>query len=495
MDERMRAFVLRQAGIYTTTSPTAAPVITANEAPRGFTAPAHTFAPNRPPRPVTTVLRTTIDSTLEARMRERQREEVRKKLKLPALSEPSASPAIPRPLLAIPNEPGHRVKRPASSALGNAKKKGPSPLQSVVQHKTTFLSHAHQVLLDAIDDTFNSIYNIITFNHDSVPSHRRCHVAEPPAGTTIRPTSGHVWSTTSDEQRALALMVGGGKNDMSGMGYALKCSHTWATLERVPDNLRFPLHTEVAERYVQSLVGTMAIKTIKARISKLRGWHQYHNVRWEVDESCLVYPLKTATTLQPHKNLKREPLLSTHLKLIIPHLNMNNSFDVAFKAAMLVGHRGLLRTAEFLAKKTNPADLDRKRLMTASCIKKKVTRDGTVIGLEAHLPWDKASKSTGAVASILPIDGDITCPVAALRDHFTRNNVKPDEYTFTYVSSIGNRSGKRTMLTKDAFMKRLNYILVDVLGLKELKGHSLRIGGATQLLMNGIPPMVVQALG
>ncbi|KAK4690732.1 hypothetical protein P7C70_g9503, partial [Phenoliferia sp. Uapishka_3] len=389
MDERMRAFILRQAGIHKTTSPTAAPVVTTNTAPRGFAAAAHVFPPNRPPRPVSNVPRTSIDASLEARMRERQVEEVRKKLKLPPLPVSASPPAIPRPLLAIPTEPGHRTKRPASSSLSNARKKGPSPLEAVVQHKTSFISHAHQVVLDAIDDTFYSIYNIITFNNDSVPSHRRCHVAEPPKDTARRPASGHVWSAASDAQRDLALMVGGGQAAMSGMGYALKCFHTWATLERVPDKLRFPLHTEVAERYVQSLVGTMAIKTVKARITKLRDWHHYHNVRWEVDESCLVYPLKTATTLQPHKNLKRAPLLSTHLKLIVPHLNMNNSFDVAFKAALLVGHRGLLRTAEFLAKKTNPADLDRKRLMTASCIKKKVTREGDVIGLEAHLPWDK----------------------------------------------------------------------------------------------------------
>ncbi|KAK4699153.1 hypothetical protein P7C70_g7112, partial [Phenoliferia sp. Uapishka_3] len=429
-------------------------------------------------------------------MRERQMAEVRKKLKLPELPAARGESATTGPIKAVPDEPAVRYKRTIPASKDTSRKKAAlTPFQSVIQHTTIFLSNANQLLLEAIDDTFYSIFNLITFNNDSVPSDRRCHYAAPPAGTIRRATSGHTWSATSDAQRDLALMVGGGKGDMSSMGYALKCFHQWATLEKVPDHLRFPLHTEVAERYVQSLVGRWSSKTIKARITKLRAWHAYHNVKWEVDETCLIYPLKTVTALQPHKNLKREPLLSTHLKLVLPHLNLNNSFDLSFRAALLVGHRALLRTAEFLAKKTNPADLDRKRLMTASCIKRKVSKEGKLLGLEAHLPWDKVSKSNGAIASILPIEGDITCPVQALREHLERNKVGPDEFTFTYTSSLGNRKGKRTMLTKDAFMKHLNHILVDLCGLKSLKGHSLRIGGATQLLMNGIPPMVVQATG
>ncbi|KAK4695478.1 hypothetical protein P7C70_g8544, partial [Phenoliferia sp. Uapishka_3] len=495
MDELMRAEVLRRAGFGPPATPTSAPLATTDNSPRNFAAAARSFAPNRAPRTLSNAPRTTIDSSLDQRMRERQIEEVRKKLDLAPLPQSTAHSATSGPLLAVPNEPGTRHKRPAPYELDAARKKAPSPLEEVVQHTTRILSRAHQRTLDAIDDTFYSIYNIITFNNDSVPAARRCHVAEPPAGTPRRASSGHVWSETSNAQRALALMVGGGKASMEGMGYALKCFHTWATMEKVPDHLRFPLHTEVAERYVQSLVGRYSSKTIKARITKLQAWHQYHNVKWEVDPACLVFPIKTAVTLQPHKKLKRDPLLSAHLKLVLPRLNLNNSFDLCFRAAVLVGHRGLLRTAEFLSKKTNPADHDRKRLMTASRVKKKVTATGVVVGLELHLPWDKVSKGQGAIATLLPIPDDPTCPVVALRDHLERNKVGPDEFTFTYTSSIGNRAGKRTMMTKDAFMKHLNYILVDLLKLDPLKGHSLRIGGATQMLMNGIPPMVVQAIG
>ncbi|KAK4702114.1 hypothetical protein P7C70_g4112, partial [Phenoliferia sp. Uapishka_3] len=493
--ELMRAEVLRRAGLLSAPAATTAPLATASSAPRNFAAPARTFAANRPSRPISNHPLTTIDVTLQARMRERQIEEVRKKLDLAPLPTAAVTPPPAQPLLAVPTDVGVRMKRQAPLAVDSARKKVPSPLESVVQQTTKFITAAHQRTLDVIDATFFSIYNIVTFNNDSVPSDKRCHIAEPPAGTARRASSGHVWSAESDAQRALALMVGGGKGDMSAMGYALKCFHTWATLERVPDHLRFPLHTEVAERYVHHLVGRFSSKTVKARISKLRAWHQYHNVKWEVDESCLIYPLKTATVLQPHKKLKRDPLLSVHLKLILPHLNLNNSFDLSFRAALLVGHRALLRTAEFLAKKTNPADHDPKRLMTASRIKKKVTAAGAVVGLELHLPWDKVSKAQGAIATLLPIDDDVTCPVTALRDHLERNSVTPDEFTFTYTSSLGPRKGKRTMLTKAAFMDRLNFILVNILGLKALKGHSLRIGGATQMLMNGIPPMVVQAIG
>ena len=91
-----------------------------------------------------------------------------------------------------------------------------------------------------------------------------------------------------------------------------------------------------------------------------------------------------------------------------------------------------------------------------------------------------------------PLDGDITCPVDALRQHLKRNHVHPDKFLFTYTSGTGNLAGSRVMLTKSAFLTRLNYTLVTLLRLPPLARHSLRTGGATQMLMPATPSALAE---
>lgn len=113
-----------------------------------------------------------------------------------------------------------------------------------------------------------------------MPAKRRCIVAVPLPGTELRELAGYVWSAASDVQTKFGRMLGGGKSCMSLMGYGLKCFHTWASMEGVLDWLRCPLCTEVAKRYIYSLVSPPAIKTIRARILLLHVWHNYHLVCW-----------------------------------------------------------------------------------------------------------------------------------------------------------------------------------------------------------------------
>ncbi|KAK4703266.1 hypothetical protein P7C70_g2949, partial [Phenoliferia sp. Uapishka_3] len=449
MNELMRAEILRRAGLVpTTTVPTSAPLTTTpSTAPRNFTATAHSFAPNRAPRPIQNQPRTTIDSALQAAMRVRQIAEVEKKLKLQPLPTTSTPVAAPAALLDVPNEPAARLKRPAPDSASEARKKVPSPLQSVIQHTTIFLSQAHQTLLDAIADTFFSIFNIVTFNHDSVPSHRRCHFAEPPAGTPRRATSGHVWSKESDAQQDLALMVGGGIANMAGAH--IEAEGLASLPQRTLGGRRvvFGLSPEDSDRTATTQEAQTGPATIVSRQAHPTTSKPQQLVRHRLPRRATRWPSRPP----PHSGVPRQENQPSGPRQEAPY-------------------EGLLHQKE------------------GHCL-----RRGR---------WTRGASSLGQSKQVErrcrlhpPHPRRVTCPVAALKSHLTRNNVGPDEFIFTYVSSIGNRAGKRTMLTKDAFMKRLNYILEEILGRKGLKGHSLRIGGATQLLMNGIPPMVVQAIG
>lgn len=305
------------------------------------------------------------------------------------------------------------------------------------------------------------------------------------------PPAGIPFSARSDQQLRLAFSLAGGQNFLKEIGYALVCFHSWANLEGVPDGLRIPLHPEVARRYVASLNGAMAGKRIRQRLNSLRLWHIYYDVPWVVREEQVQVVLAAAKQLQPHPKLRRDPLLSDHLAAIFPLLDFTTSFDVAFWAATTCAHRACLRSGEF----TTPSQpkFDPKRHPTAKDLKS-VWSAGVFRGFLLHLPFDKVEKERGADVAITAIPGHNACPVMALSGHLVYNQPTADEHIFTFTSSRGRSAGQRMSLTKHLWLERLNELLKQA-GLPPLDGHSIRIGGATQLLMNGVDPLTVKVLG
>ncbi len=85
---------------------------------------------------------------------------------------------------------------------------------------------------------------------------------------------------------------------------------------------------------------------------------------------------------------------------------------------------------------------------------------------------------------------DDLCPVAAMKNHLSVNCRAPQNSSiFTYRSATG-----WTHLFKHVFMDFCNDSWGH-LGLGFIAGHSFRIGGAVELLLAGVPPEVVAAIG
>jgi hypothetical protein len=83
------------------------------------------------------------------------------------------------------------------------------------------------------------------------------------------------------------------------------------------------------------------------------------------------------------------------------------------------------------------------------------------------------------------------CPVAALKNHITVNNSIPGSFAlFAYKTN----SGEPKNLTKQEFLSFVTNIW-SAARLAHVLGHSFRIGGAVELLLAGVPPEVVAAIG
>lgn len=84
---------------------------------------------------------------------------------------------------------------------------------------------------------------------------------------------------------------------------------------------------------------------------------------------------------------------------------------------------------------------------------------------------------------------NLTDPKAALLNHLAINDPAPDSHLFAWKHPKGMRP-----LMRSEFWKRVSRI-VKWVGLGNLNGHSLRIGGTLEYLLHGVPFDVVKAMG
>jgi hypothetical protein len=117
-------------------------------------------------------------------------------------------------------------------------------------------------------------------------------------------------------------------------------------------------------------------------------------------------------------------------------------------------------------------------------------RDGSQ-SASFRIPWTKTTKEVGASVVLTAQRDSPLCPVAALKNHITVNNSIPGSFAlFAYKTN----SGEPKNLTKQEFLSFVTNIW-SAAKLAHVLGHSFRIGGAVELLLAGVPPEVVAAIG
>jgi hypothetical protein len=80
-------------------------------------------------------------------------------------------------------------------------------------------------------------------------------------------------------------------------------------------------------------------------------------------------------------------------------------------------------------------------------------------------------------------------PISALEAHLALNDMPPHLPLFAYATNEGF-----VALTKKCFLARCNAIWGASIS-QDLSGHCFRIGGTTELLLRGVAPHIVKALG
>ncbi|KIJ11551.1 hypothetical protein PAXINDRAFT_164085 [Paxillus involutus ATCC 200175] len=207
---------------------------------------------------------------------------------------------------------------------------------------------------------------------------------------------------------------------------------------------------------------SFSANTVQSHLTAIKAWHTIMtNAGWVVSISTLF---SMALQTLPHPLLKktpRPPITHSMLLLLANHLDVMSPFDnCCFTAACFA----MLAQSHLLP----PFNLN------SSC--------------KCHLPFTKVAKSPGEDIVICRQCGS-SDPIATVENHLLVNAIPPNLPLFSFLSPHGWQ-----YFTKKKLLTCCNSIW-SLAGISSATGHSFHISGTAELLLAGVPPNVVKALG
>ncbi|KAJ7477503.1 DNA breaking-rejoining enzyme [Mycena latifolia] len=280
-----------------------------------------------------------------------------------------------------------------------------------------------------------------------------------------------------------AFQHGWGDSTLANYGSTVDRFLAFCTGEGVPIKFQLPADEFVLCAFAASSAGIHAGSTARNNIAALKAWHIAQNAEWR-GGARLHYILAGVEQLAPESSRRppRPPINSTMLRVLYDGLDFSNPRDVAVFAAACVAFWGQCRLGELLP--ISSSSHASKYLPTRQHLSKSSRNKRSTI---LRLPRTKTKiqgEDVTLVAQSAPLD-----PRTALDMHLIANKCGDSTSLFTYTSLSGP-----TILTKPKFLARCNEIWTRA-GYPRTTGHSFRIGGTTELLLAGVPPDVVKALG
>ncbi|KAJ7599466.1 DNA breaking-rejoining enzyme [Mycena floridula] len=248
--------------------------------------------------------------------------------------------------------------------------------------------------------------------------------------------------------------------------------------ECILEKHRMPASKILLAGFAADAAGTVLGNCISSWFSGLAAWHIVNGSEWHGDDSFVKKVKRGAAKLAP-SSLTREqrpPVTIEHMLVLFHALDFLKHFDCAVWAVATCAFWGCCRLGELTIKSANLFDpsFHVSRSVTI-CFQNNISPSGVKESVHFHIPWTKSTREKGADLSIT--GDDIICPGKATHQHLTINSECPPN-----------------SLSCGWFLDRCHGIWRSA-GLLLPLGHSFRIGGASELLLAGIPPEVVATIG
>ena len=274
------------------------------------------------------------------------------------------------------------------------------------------------------------------------------------------------------------------KSTLNKYYYGVRCFLAFCNTENIPQTFRLPASKYLLCAFAASTISERSGSTISNDLSAIRAWHIFHNAPWK-GSTRLQYTIKGAKNMTPSSSqLPQRPPVSHEMLIILSkELDMTDPEDACVYACATTAVYGQARLGELLCRTQSTHD------PSSHPSRRDLQMPNTACGSRGlHLPDTKTTGKCGADIHICS-QSDATCPNDALNNHL-RINSPPSRYPlFCYRDK-----GGYIALTKNRLLRRCNSIWSKY-GLCTFTGHSFRIGGTTMLLLRGVDPLIVKAMG
>ncbi|KZT18008.1 hypothetical protein NEOLEDRAFT_1184678 [Neolentinus lepideus HHB14362 ss-1] len=218
----------------------------------------------------------------------------------------------------------------------------------------------------------------------------------------------------------------------------------------------------------------------------LAGW--VNHAPWVGDNDFVSLVKTSASKLTPASSQreKRAPVTLQHLIPLARALDPSSGRDCAVLAVALIAFWGCCHLGELVV--PSKASFDPRRHVSRSASVQYIDHWDGLQSAHFDIPFGKVEKEAGARISLT--GRHELCPIRALHCHLSVNSLTPRVAPmFAFEMGTG-----WAPLTKAAFLQRCEEVWRP-LQLSRISGHSFRIGGATELLLAGVPPETVTAQG
>jgi len=247
-----------------------------------------------------------------------------------------------------------------------------------------------------------------------------------------------------------------------------------------------PAENQTILRYVVFLSRTIKPQSIRCYLSVIRILHLENGYKNPLEYNYLLTTLLKG--IDSHRGtppVQKLPITLELLSKMFKILNLNDSFELCFWAACLVGFFTFFRKSTLLTKSHSMHDCRRDlcRNDVQFC------KEGAVINVKYSKTMRDFTKTFPVPIPQIP--GSHLCPASALIDLMQAVPAGGDAPLFSYISR-----SKTVCLSHCQFSSFLKITLTK-LGLDSTKysGHSLRRAGATFALACGLPPQVIKSQG
>lgn len=285
------------------------------------------------------------------------------------------------------------------------------------------------------------------------------------------------------------------KDTRASYGAGIMRFHQFCDAFDISEDARVPASPDLLSAFLASSAwGQVSEKTARSWLSGLRAWHVRQRAPWKGDDLSVSMILTSVRKHKPASSTRppRPPVTVKHLLTLKASLNLDNTFDIAVWAAAVVTFWSCSRLGETLVVSASKFD-PKYHVSQSAVVDFKHTEESNLLYAAFDIPWSKTTMFDGAKIIVSERADDPLCPVAALRRHLLFNtNASSPMPLFAF--RVGLDPPKWEPLSKSLFMDRCNRAW-SAGGLERVSGHSFRIGGATEYLMQGVAPAIVQRIG